>query len=92
MGFFNFFLFYELDFIFQFQLILNGMIVFFQVFVYFQNSWESYYLEILMVIGLFVYIMNYIIGKNKNSRFVQVWFNIYREFLESNFVLVGKLG
>lgn len=62
------------------------------VFVYFQNSWESYYLEILMVIGLFVYIMNYIIGKNKNSCFVQVWFNIYREFLESNFILVGDDG
>uniref|UniRef100_A0A2K6ANW6 PAT complex subunit CCDC47 n=1 Tax=Macaca nemestrina TaxID=9545 RepID=A0A2K6ANW6_MACNE len=53
-----------------------------------QNSWESYYLEILMVTGLLAYIMNYIIGKNKNSRLAQAWFNTHRELLESNFTLV----
>lgn len=57
-----------------------------------QNSWESYYLEILMVTGLLAYIMNYIIGKNKNSRLAQAWFNSHRELLESNFTLVGKLS
>nr|XP_024648974.1 coiled-coil domain-containing protein 47 [Macaca nemestrina] len=55
-----------------------------------QNSWESYYLEILMVTGLLAYIMNYIIGKNKNSRLAQAWFNTHRELLESNFTLVGN--
>uniref|UniRef100_A0ABI7XC60 PAT complex subunit CCDC47 n=1 Tax=Felis catus TaxID=9685 RepID=A0ABI7XC60_FELCA len=57
-----------------------------------QNSWESYYLEILMVTGLLAYIMNYIIGKNKNSRLAQAWFNTHRELLESNFTLVGDDG
>uniref|UniRef100_A0A2K5D9I9 PAT complex subunit CCDC47 n=1 Tax=Aotus nancymaae TaxID=37293 RepID=A0A2K5D9I9_AOTNA len=57
-----------------------------------QNSWESYYLEILMVTGLLAYIMNYIIGKNKNSRLAQAWFNSHRELLESNFTLVGDDG
>ncbi|KAK2499174.1 hypothetical protein MC885_015738, partial [Smutsia gigantea] len=57
-----------------------------------QNSWESYYLEILMVTGLLAYIMNYIIGKNKNSRLAQAWFNTHRELLESNFALVGDDG
>uniref|UniRef100_A0A2K6ANX1 PAT complex subunit CCDC47 n=1 Tax=Macaca nemestrina TaxID=9545 RepID=A0A2K6ANX1_MACNE len=56
-----------------------------------QNSWESYYLEILMVTGLLAYIMNYIIGKNKNSRLAQAWFNTHRELLESNFTLVGNM-
>uniref|UniRef100_A0A8D3DNX5 PAT complex subunit CCDC47 n=1 Tax=Scophthalmus maximus TaxID=52904 RepID=A0A8D3DNX5_SCOMX len=57
-----------------------------------QNSWESYYMEILMVTGLLVYIMNYIIGKNKNSRLAHAWFNSHRELLESNFALVGDDG
>ncbi|KAG9264179.1 coiled-coil domain-containing protein 47 [Astyanax mexicanus] len=57
-----------------------------------QNSWESYYMEILMVTGLLAYIMNYIIGKNKNSRLAQAWFNSHRELLESNFALVGDDG
>uniref|UniRef100_A0A8C6EA39 PAT complex subunit CCDC47 n=1 Tax=Moschus moschiferus TaxID=68415 RepID=A0A8C6EA39_MOSMO len=53
---------------------------------------DSYYLEILMVTGLLAYIMNYIIGKNKNSRLAQAWFNTHRELLESNFTLVGDDG
>ncbi|XP_029428043.1 coiled-coil domain-containing protein 47 isoform X1 [Rhinatrema bivittatum] len=57
-----------------------------------QNSWESYYMEILMVTGLLAYIMNYIIGKNKNSRLAQAWFNTHKELLESNFALVGDDG
>lgn len=48
-------------------------------------------MEILMVTGLLAYIMNYIIGKNKNNRLAQAWFNSHRELLESNFALVGKL-
>lgn len=47
-------------------------------------------MEILMVTGLLSYIMNYIIGKNKNSRLAQAWFNSHRELLESNFALVGE--
>ncbi|CAL8288174.1 unnamed protein product [Boreogadus saida] len=57
-----------------------------------QNSWESYYMEILMVTGLLAYIMNYIIGKNKNSKLAHTWFNSHRELLESNFSLVGDDG
>lgn len=43
-----------------------------------------------MVTGLLAYIMNYIIGKNKNSRLAQAWFSSHRELLESNFALVGE--
>ncbi|XP_072343035.1 LOW QUALITY PROTEIN: PAT complex subunit CCDC47 [Scyliorhinus torazame] len=57
-----------------------------------QNSWESYYMEILMVTGLLAYIMNYIIGKNKNSRLATAWFNSHKELLETNFSLVGDDG
>eukprot|EP00061_Rhincodon_typus_P018474 g47653.t1 len=56
------------------------------------NSWESYYMEILMVTGLLAYIMNYIIGKNKNSRLATAWFNSHKELLETNFSLVGDDG
>lgn len=61
-----------------------------QVPAHLQNSWESYYMEILMVTGLLAYIMNYIIGKNKNSRLAQAWFTSHRELLESNFAVVGE--
>lgn len=61
-----------------------------QVPAHLQNSWESYYMEILMVTGLLAYIMNYIIGKNKNNRLAHAWFNSHRELLESNFALVGE--
>lgn len=47
-------------------------------------------MEILMVTGLLAYIMNYIIGKNKNSRLAQAWFTSHKELLESNFALVGE--
>lgn len=47
-------------------------------------------MEILMVTGLLAYIMNYLIGKNKNSRLAQAWFNSHKELLESNFALVGE--
>uniref|UniRef100_A0A3B3CLV0 PAT complex subunit CCDC47 n=1 Tax=Oryzias melastigma TaxID=30732 RepID=A0A3B3CLV0_ORYME len=63
-----------------------------QVPAHLQNSWESYYMEILMVTGLLAYIMNYIIGKNKNSRLAHAWFNSHKELLESNFALVGDDG
>ncbi|KAG7272656.1 hypothetical protein CRUP_008484 [Coryphaenoides rupestris] len=54
-----------------------------------KTSWESYYMEILMVTGLLAYIMNYIIGKNKNSRLAHTWFNSHRSCWRSNFALVG---
>uniref|UniRef100_A0A4W3IB75 PAT complex subunit CCDC47 n=1 Tax=Callorhinchus milii TaxID=7868 RepID=A0A4W3IB75_CALMI len=57
-----------------------------------QNSWESYYMEILMVTGLLAYIMNYIIGKNKNNRLAAAWFSSHKQLLESNFALVGDDG
>ncbi|XP_074092386.1 LOW QUALITY PROTEIN: PAT complex subunit CCDC47-like [Macrotis lagotis] len=57
-----------------------------------QNSWESYNMEIFMVTGLLAYIMNYIIGKNKNNHLAQAWFNTHRELLESNFTLFGDDG
>uniref|UniRef100_A0A671YAP0 PAT complex subunit CCDC47 n=1 Tax=Sparus aurata TaxID=8175 RepID=A0A671YAP0_SPAAU len=71
---------------------VNGLINPVLVPPHLQNSWESYYMEILMVTGLLAYIMNYIIGKNKNSRLAQSWFSSHRELLESNFALVGDDG
>lgn len=43
-----------------------------------------------MVTGLLAYIMNYIIGKNKNNRLAAAWFNSHKELLEGNFSLVGE--
>ncbi|RWS04773.1 coiled-coil domain-containing protein 47-like protein [Dinothrombium tinctorium] len=57
-----------------------------------RSSWESYYLEFLMIAGLFVYFLNFMTGRNKNQRLANAWLNAHRELLESNFALVGDDG
>lgn len=56
------------------------------------SSWESYYLELVMIAGLLVYMANFIKSKNKNSRPAAAWFDSHRDLLESNFSLVGDDG
>jgi hypothetical protein len=58
----------------------------------FTNSWENYYLEILMAAGIVVYFINFFTGKSKNARVAGAWFEQHRALLESNFALVGDDG
>lgn len=54
------------------------------------TSWESYYLEILMIAGLVVYFANFVIGRVKNQRLATAWFNAHKQMLDANFSLVGE--
>ncbi|KOC59582.1 Coiled-coil domain-containing protein 47 [Habropoda laboriosa] len=54
--------------------------------------WDSFYLEILMVIGLLVYFINYIAGRSKNAHMAEIWLMEHKQFLLDNFSLVGDTG
>ena len=56
------------------------------------TNWDSYYMEICMIIGIIVYILNFFTGKTKNQKIANQWFNSHRGLLESQFSLVGDDG
>jgi len=57
-----------------------------------RSNWGNYYLEILMIVGIVVYFMNFFTGKNKNQKIANQWFNSHINILESQFALVGDDG
>ena len=61
-----------------------------QVPLHLTANWESFYLEILMLAGLAVYFLNFLAGKNKNSKLAHAWVSAHREYLESQFAIVGQ--
>ncbi|CAG0881756.1 unnamed protein product [Darwinula stevensoni] len=56
------------------------------------SRWDSYILEIMMVTGLVIYLTNFMMGRAKNARLAQAWFQSHKSLLEENFVLVGDDG
>jgi len=57
-----------------------------------RTNWENYYVEILMIVGIVVYFLNFFTGKTKNQKIANMWFNSHRTLLESQFSLVGDDG
>jgi len=57
-----------------------------------RSNWGNYYLEILMILGIVVYFLNFFSGKSKNQKIANQWFNSHRSILESQFALVGDDG
>lgn len=43
-----------------------------------------------MLAGLGVYLLNFVAGRNKNSKLAQAWLNTHKELLEANFHIVGE--
>lgn len=60
--------------------------------LHFRTHWDSYYMEMIVLAGIFAYFANYLMGKGKNSKIVNDWLNVHRGILEDNFVLVGDDG
>ncbi|XP_064112766.1 PAT complex subunit CCDC47-like [Macrobrachium nipponense] len=54
-----------------------------------RSNWDSFYLEMLMVAGLVIYFINFIVGKSKNQKLANAWYNSHKSLLEHNFALVG---
>ncbi|KAK2176989.1 hypothetical protein NP493_626g00016 [Ridgeia piscesae] len=57
-----------------------------------RTNWDSFYMEMLMLLGLSVYLLNFIVGKSKNSKLAQAWLTAHRSLLENNFSVVGDDG
>uniref|UniRef100_F6Z7A9 PAT complex subunit CCDC47 n=1 Tax=Ciona intestinalis TaxID=7719 RepID=F6Z7A9_CIOIN len=53
------------------------------------RSWDKYYVEILMALGIFVYLINFFIGKAKNNTLASSWLSHHLDFLHKSFALVG---
>ena len=53
----------------------------------FINSWENYYLEILMAAGILVYFINFFTGKSKNARVASAWFDAHKEWIHHSSLL-----
>jgi len=57
--------------------------------LHFRANWDSYWLEILMIVGLVIYFINFATGKSKNSMLASTWLQTHKQLLEENFSLVG---
>merc|ERR1719189_2054621 len=57
-----------------------------------RTNWENFYVEIIMIIGIVVYFINFFTGKSKNQKIANQVFNAHRNTLESQFSLVGDDG
>ncbi|XP_053653230.1 PAT complex subunit CCDC47 [Cherax quadricarinatus] len=57
-----------------------------------RSNWDSFYLEMLMIAGLVVYFINFIVGKSKNQKLANAWYNSHKNLLEQNFALIGDDG
>ncbi|CAF4605941.1 unnamed protein product, partial [Rotaria sp. Silwood2] len=56
------------------------------------NRWEAYYCEAIMMIALLGYLINFLIGRTKNSQLATTIFRSQRDLLQRNFSLVGDNG
>ena len=57
-----------------------------------RNNWSNYQVEILMLVALVVYLINYVIGKQCNQTLATQWFEAHQELLQEQFSLVGDDG
>jgi len=60
-----------------------------QVPIHLHTNWDSFYMEMLMLGGLAAYLLNFLAGKNKNSKLAQSWLAAHRQLLEDNFAVIG---
>jgi hypothetical protein len=60
--------------------------------IHLRSNWGNYYLEILMIVGIVVYFLNFFTGKSRNQKIANQWFSSHVNLLESQFSLVGDDG
>ena len=54
------------------------------------GNWQNYIWEIVMLVIIAIYFINFIYGKTKNYRLVTAWYQAHRDLLERNFTLNSK--
>lgn len=60
--------------------------------IHLHTNWDSFYMEMLMLGGLAAYLLNFLAGKNKNSKLAHSWLAAHRQLLEDNFSIIGDDG
>ncbi|CAK9301374.1 unnamed protein product [Gordionus sp. m RMFG-2023] len=60
-----------------------------QVPIHFRSNWDSYYVEMILMTGLIIYLVNFITGRAKNSKLANEWFDVHKDIFETNFLLIG---
>lgn len=70
---------------------MNEIWYFFNYFLR-RTHWDSYWMEMLAIVGLLTYFANYFVGRNKNSRLASLWLQTHRTLLEDNFAVIGDEG
>ncbi|CAH8629321.1 unnamed protein product [Heterobilharzia americana] len=56
------------------------------------RSWDNFHLEMLFIMALLIYILNFVIGRSKNTQLASSWFTVHQSLLEANFAVVGDDG
>nr|CAG4641816.1 EOG090X08PA [Eurycercus lamellatus] len=67
-------------------------ITFAQLPAHLRSNWESYYLELLILAGLVLYFVNFFVGRSKNQKIAETWYQAFEPLLKENFALVGDDG
>lgn len=67
-------------------------ITFAQLPAHLRSNWESYYLELVILAGLVLYFINFFVGRSKNQKIADTWFDTFKALMEDNFSLVGDDG
>ena len=57
-----------------------------------RTNWENFYVEIIMIIGIVVFFLNFFTGKSKNQKMANQLFKAHRSTLASQFSLWGDDG
>lgn len=60
--------------------------------VHLRRNWDSYYVEIILILGIVIYFINFVTGRSKNETLANTWLDVNLDILESNFALVGDDG
>ena len=57
-----------------------------------RTNWENFYVEIIMIIGIVVFFLNFFTGKSKNQKMANQLFKAHSSTLESQLSLWGDDG
>lgn len=60
--------------------------------LFLRSNWESYYLELVILAGLVLYFANFFVGRSKNQKIAETWYQTFEPLMKENFSLVGDDG
>jgi len=55
-----------------------------------RRDWANYYVEMVLLTGMFIYFIAMLVGRSKNTTLAQAWFKANKDLLEASFSIVGK--